>query len=247
MTLGGQMMIILLVIAALVLFSHGRRTKAVLIAAALPIAFALELTWTRSMWLGTFLGGVYLIWFWKRWALLLLPALAAVLWLASPADLRERVKSSFAPHGEVDSNVHKDELRRIGWQMIKAHPWLGIGPEQVSRQIRDYLPPGIELRPTQYYGHLENDYIQYAAERGVPAMLALVAMIGWALIDFARALRRLPRSAEERWVLHAAIAATIGVLVGGFYSWNLNNSYVLAMYLTIVGFGYAAGAAIRRH
>lgn len=120
MTLGGQMMIILLVIAALVLFSHGRRTKTVLIAAALPVALALELTWTRSMWLGTFLGGVYLIWFWKRRAILLLPALAAVLWLASPADLRERVKSSFAPHGEVDSNVHKDELRRIGWQMIKA-------------------------------------------------------------------------------------------------------------------------------
>jgi len=50
--------------------------------------------------------------------------------------------------------------------MIKAHPWLGLGPEQVSRQIPNYLPAGMPgLRPGEYYGHLENDYVQYAAER----------------------------------------------------------------------------------
>ncbi len=71
-------------------------------------------------------------------------------------------------------------------------------------------------------------------------MLALVWMIGWALFDFARVLRRLPADAEERWVLHAAIAVTIGVLVSGFYSWNLNNSEVLALFLAVMGCGYVA-------
>ncbi len=50
---------------------------------------------------------------------------------------------------------------------------------------------------SQYYGHLENDYVQYAAERGVPAMLALLWMIGGAVFDFARALRRLPWDADR--------------------------------------------------
>jgi O-antigen ligase len=93
---------------------------------------------------------------------------------------------------------------------------------------------------SQYYGHLENDYVQYAAERGVPTMLALLWMIGWAILDFAHALRRLPPDAEERWVLHAAIAVIVGVLVSGFYSWNLNNSEVLAMFLAVMGCGYVA-------
>lgn len=92
--------------------------------------------------------------------------------------------------------------------MIKAHPWLGIGPEQVSQQFQNYLP-ATESRPHpgEYYGHLENDYIQYAAERGVPTMLALMWMIGWALRDFELALRRLPAGREERLILHAAVAA----------------------------------------
>ena len=125
--------------------------------------------------------------------------------------------------------------------MIKAHPWLGVGPEQVWRQYQNYIRPDMP-RPqaSQYYGHLENDYVQYAAERGIPTMLALLWMIGWALFDFARALRRLPAEADERWVLHAAVAAIVSVLVSGFYSWNLNNSEVLAMFLVAMGCGYVA-------
>ena len=65
-------------------------------------------------------------------------------------------------------------------------------------------------------------------------------MIGWAIFDFARSLRQLPRDAEERWILHGAIAITIAILVSGFYSWNLNNSEVLAMFLAVLGCGYVA-------
>ena len=65
-------------------------------------------------------------------------------------------------------------------------------------------------------------------------------MIGWAIFDFARALLRLPADAGERWVLHGAIAVIVSVLVSGFYSWNLNNSEVLAMFLAVMGCGYVA-------
>jgi O-antigen ligase len=141
----------------------------------------------------------------------------------------------------MDSDVHKAELREIGWEMIKAHPWLGVGPEQVSRQFQNYLPPGeTSPHPGEYYGHLENNYIQYAAERGVPTMLALMWMIGWALRDFVMAIRRLPPGRQEGWILHAGVATIIAVLVSGWGSWNLNNSAVLAMFLTVLGSGYFA-------
>ncbi len=242
MTLSGELMMVLLVIAAAVFFARDRRGMVWLAAAAVPVAAALELTWTRSMWLGALCGGVYLIWFWKKWALAALPVLVAALLIANPFDIRERAVSAVFPHeGQTDSNSHRAELRRIGWEMIKAHPWLGVGPEQVSRQYRDYIRPDMP-RPSasEYYGHLENDYVQYAAERGVPTLLALLWTIGWALFDFALALRRLASDAEERWVLHAAIAVIASVLVSGFFSWNLNNSEVLAMFLAMMGCGYVA-------
>jgi O-antigen ligase len=242
MTLSGELMMTLLVLGAIAFFAGDRRGVAWLVVAAFPVAAALGLAWTRSMWLGTLCGSVYLIWVWKKWALAALPVLIAALLIANPADLRERAVSALAPHeGQTDSNSHRAELRRIGWEMIKAHPWLGVGPEQVSRQYQDYIRPDMARpRASEYYGHLENDFLQYAAERGVPTLGALLWMIGWALFDFARALRRLPSNAEERWVLEAAIAVIVSVLVSGWYSWNLNNSEVLAMFLAVVGCGYAA-------
>ncbi len=242
MTLSAELMMALLVIGALVFFARDRSWSPWLIVAALPVSAALGLTWTRSMWLGTLCGGVYLIWFWKKWALAAVPVAIAGLLIANPLDIRERAMSALSPHeGTTDSNGHRAELRRIGWEMIKAHPWAGVGPEQVWRQYQNYIRPDMpKPQASQYYGHLENDYVQYAAERGVPTALALLWMIGWAIFDFARALRRLPADAEERWVLHAAIAAIMSVLVSGFYSWNLNNSEVLAMFLAVMGCGYVA-------
>jgi putative inorganic carbon (hco3(-)) transporter len=242
MTLGGELMIALLLIGALVFFAKERAWTGCLIAAGIPVAAALTATWTRSMWLGALCGGAYLIWYWKPWTLVILPVLIALMLLANPFSLRERALSAVSPHpGQTDSNAHRAELRRIGWEMIKAHPWLGVGPEQVSRQYRDYIRPDMPSpRATEYYGHLENDYLQYAAERGVPTALALLGMIGWALSDFLRALGRLPPNAAQRWALHAAVAVTIAVLVSGFYSWNLNNSEVLAMFLAVMGCGYVA-------
>jgi len=129
--------------------------------------------------------------------------------------------------------------------MIQAHPWFGLGPEQVGPHVMQYVPSDVKLPlPEGYYGHLHNIYIHYAAERGIPTMLALLWMLGQALYDFIRALRRLPAGAEARWVLHGAIAVTIAVMLSGFYELNLGDSEVLAMFLAVIGIGYVAVGSV---
>src|ERR1043166_44368 len=241
MTFSGEMMMTLLVIAAIVFFSMDRRWTGALIGAGALVSVALAASFTRGMWLGTAGGAVYLIWFWRRWLVLALPAVVGLLLLANPFEVRDRVVSAFRPHGEVDSNEHRVVTRLVGWEMIKAHPWLGVGPEQVGPQFNQYIPDNVGLPlPIGYYGHLHNIYVHYAAERGVPTMLVLMWVLGRALFDFLRALRRLPAAAEERWVLHAAVAVTIAVLIGGFYELNLGDSEVLSMFLAVAGCGYVA-------
>ncbi len=114
--------------------------------------------------------------------------------------------SAFSPHGSVDSNAHRAELRAIGWKMIRRTHGSASAPNRCRVKSRTIFRPARLRSRAEYYGHLENNYIQYAAERGIPTMLALMWMIAWALRDFARALRRLPAGAEQRWVLHAAVA-----------------------------------------
>ncbi len=247
MTFSGQMMMALLVIGAVIFFSTDRRWIGWLTGAGALIGAGLLVAETRSIWGATAAGGSYLIWFWRRWVVIAAPVLAAILLLVNPFGIGERVWSVFHPNGDMDSNAHRAMCRAIGYRMIQAHPWLGVGPEQVGPQHLQYLPAGTRLPlPTGYYGHLHNIYVHYAAERGVPAMLALMWMLGRALFDFVRALRRSHAGDEYRWVLHGAIAVLVAILIAGLYEVNLGDSEVLAMFMAVLGFGYVAVAEAGR-
>jgi O-antigen ligase len=241
MTFSGQMMMALVLLCALILFSKDARGKWPLAAAGVLIAAALFIAETRSMWGGAVAGVVYLLWFSRRWLIVSIPVIAAILYLTNPFSARERIVSIVRPHGDTDSNQQRAVLRRIGIGMIRAHPLLGVGPEQVGKQYEQYIPPDVPRPlPTGYYGHLHNIYFHYAAERGLPALAALLWFLGRALYDFARTLRGLPPSAESRWILQGAIAVILAMMVGGYEEVNLGDSEVLALFLGVVGLGYAA-------
>jgi O-antigen ligase len=248
MTIAGQQMIVLMMLAALLFFSPARKRWLVwLIAALATITASLLIGMTRSVWLATALGGVYLLWQWKPWTVLAVPFLLGVAVAMGPDFVRTRVSSAIRPQQEVDSNEHRVICRRTGWEMIKAHPWFGIGPEIVNIRFEDYVPPDIpKPLPTGWYGHLHNIYLQYAAERGIPTMLVLMWLIGKIVWDFACALRRAPAGvSDHKFVLHGAIAAIAGVLVAGFWEYNLGDSEVLQMFLAVVACGYVAVDTLR--
>jgi putative inorganic carbon (HCO3(-)) transporter len=243
MTFSGVLMIALMSAGAWLLFARGRRGMVWWMAAcAALIALGLLLSWTRSAWLGAAVGGVWLLWSRRRALVALLPLAAAVVLAASPG-IRGRVFDVFHPrYNMLNVGEHRFTLLVAGWEMIKAHPWVGVGPEQVGPQFLSYLPPEVP-RPISrewYYGHLHNIYVHFAAERGLPALLALLALLGKALFDFTRGLRRLPRDAEARWVLHAAVASILAVMTAGLFEVNLGDSEVLAMFLSTMACGYVA-------
>lgn len=242
MTFSGQMMMALMLAGALVLISRERKWKLPLIAGAAIIASGLLAAETRSMWGGAVAGAIYLLWSsGRRWLIIALPVIAAILYLVNPFSLRERMISIEHPHGDLDSNEHRAVLRIIGGEMIRAHPLVGVGPEQVGRQYERYIPASVPRPlPTGFYGHLHNVYFQYAAERGLPALAALLWFLLGAIFSFARALRRAPPDSEIRWILHGSIAVIIAVMAGGYFEVNLGDSEVLGMFLAVVGCGYAA-------
>jgi putative inorganic carbon (hco3(-)) transporter len=127
--------------------------------------------------------------------------------------------------------------------MIKAHPWFGLGPEEVRLRFKEYLAPDApNPLPTGWYGHLHNVYLHYAAERGIPALVVLLWLLGKIVRDFYLALRRLPRdgAGEGRFVLEGALAAVLGILISGFFELNLGDSEILTMFLVVVACGYLA-------
>jgi putative inorganic carbon (HCO3(-)) transporter len=247
MTFGGEEMIVLLFLLALLFFSIERRWKAAGWFCAAVLSLSLVLGFTRSIFLLGFpVGLLYLLWFWHKWMVAAVPVLAVIAFLVAPPALKERVTSIMQPHGQTDSNLHRSITRRTGLEMIRAHPLLGLGPEVMKdpAQFDRYVPADIARPlPTGWYGHLHNIYIQYAAERGIPTMLAMMWLIGKVLWDFASALRGKPSSTEARFVLHGAIAVILAILAEGLLEYNLGDSEVLTLFLAMIAFGYVAKEA----
>ncbi len=245
MTFSGQELFVLLFALALVLFAPGlKRWLWLCVPCVAVVGLALILSETRSVWIGTIAAGVYLLWEWDRRSVVALPALLGLLFLVAPGAVQQRVLSLVHPETETDSNDHRVIVWRTGWEMIKAHPIVGVGPEEVKKDavFYTYLPKDIRLPlPDGYYGHLHNIYIHFGAECGVPATLFLVAAFALGLADFRRGLRTLPPGrSDRRFLLHAAVACIIATMAVGIFEKNIGDTEVLTMFLTTMCLGYVA-------
>ena len=245
MTFSGQLMIALLFGAAYLCWGKPRPRERWLLLAGLPIiALALLLAFTRGIWIATALGVVYLAWYWKRWTIALIPLAALIAFLAGPAGLRERMTSILKPRGEMDSNLHRVYTFRVGVEMIRAHPLLGLGPERVGPHVQEYIPKDLPQRlPEGYYGHLHNIYIHLSAERGIPAMLGLLWFLLATQWDWLKRLHRGAGGAE--WLLRAGVATMFGILITGLFEYNLGDSEILGMTAAFIGAVCAASAQVQ--
>lgn len=229
MNFGGQQMLVFLALLAFLLLAPraGKIGWGVITITAVSIV----LNFTRGVWLGCFAGALYLVARWKpRW-LLAVPALLLAGYLAAPDLVRERVALAFHPSRDPALSI-RFEMWQAGGRMIRAHPFLGVGPNNIEGVYDLYLPPGKSPEPG-YHGHLHNDFIQFAAERGLPCLAAWVWLMG-ALAGHAWRIR--PRLAEgaHAWVADAALAAWLAFMVEGCFEYNFGTSPVLMVFLFLV-------------
>jgi putative inorganic carbon (HCO3(-)) transporter len=138
------------------------------------------------------------------------------------------MESIVQPHGQVDSNDHRVVTRAVGWSMIAAHPWLGLGPEGPGKRFKEYLPQEWRVKPLPegYYGHLHNLYLQYGAERGLPALFCFLMFVGVNIRSWLR---------HPTTIRYFALASMAGLAASGLFEHNLGDSEVLTLFLALFG------------
>jgi O-antigen ligase len=89
--------------------------------------------------------------------------------------------------------------------MVQAHPLFGVGPERIHDEFPNYNTG----KPVDYYGHLHNNFLQIAAERGLLSLAAFV----WFLVELYRSLLVRLRDSEDdtHWAILGSIARTHGI------------------------------------
>lgn len=241
-TFSAEQMFALIMLVSFLFFARAARKRIwIWILCAGLMAMAVLLAESRGVWIATAVAVLYLVWFWNRKFVLLVPVCILIAYFVSPPALRERFTSLVRPR-ESDSNSFHLVTWRTGLRMIEAHPFLGLGPEGPHYQFEKYVPPDTPRPlPSGWYGHLHNMYLQYAAERGIPTMLIMMWLLGQIVFDFWRGLDGLPPGrSDRRFLLHGGIAVVLAILTEGFVEYNLGDSEVLTMFLIVVGCGYLA-------
>ena len=128
------------------------------------VATSLVLNFTRGAWLGCVVATLYIVARWKPRTLWVVPVLLVVAYLAAPAMIRRRVSLAFHPTDDPALAIRL-EMWGAGLRMVREHPWVGVGPENIPQVYTQYLPPGTTPM-AGYHDHLHDNLLQLAAERG---------------------------------------------------------------------------------
>lgn len=234
MTYSGLLMVVIGVAIARVIFGNSDRTWAALVLPALGVAVAL--TFTRGAAVGA-CAAVALLFALKDFRLFaILPIVAAIFIAVAPGQIAKRYASMF---NMSDPTVRdRYTMLRIGERMIRARPLTGVGPNMVQRTYVDYKGSDSLVGPdgvTHINPHLHNDFLQIAAERGLPAF----AIWLWFVVALVRDLWK-RFNAGQRELAATAMATVVALLTAGLFEYNFGDSEVLMLFLTLVTLPAAA-------
>jgi len=194
---------------------------------------ALALTLTRSAWIGLVAASCFILLLYKPKALVIIPVLIGLFFLVGPKNMKQRALSIFSLRGF--SNAERVEYVKAGLKIIGENPLHGTGPDTVDK-IFQYPQYGLS-EDAKRNVHLHNNIIQIAAERGLPALAAWLAFLGWALVSLAKLYRR--GAPELRALAVASMSVMIALFVGGMFEYNFGDSEIACLFYFLLALPFA--------
>ena len=201
----------------------------------LPLA-AVLLTYTRGAYVGIVVA-LFLYAAVRRPRILLWVApLLVVVYLAAPAGIRDRIRSTT----DLSDTTNRDRIAmaRAGGRMVLDFPVFGLGPEMVKRYYPLYRDPDA---PRWSVPHLHDNVIQIAAANGVFAAAAYLALVALVLARAAALARR--GDGPDRAPLWAgALLAGVALTVAGFFEYNFGDTEVEMATLLVFAVPFSGAA-----
>jgi O-antigen ligase len=186
---------------------------------------AITLSLTRMVWLSCLLLlGIEMLWRRSKWLWAALPALLLSLYVLAPSAVRLLIAQSI--DSTYYSNSERLQMLRVGWQMVRDHPLVGVGPGRIDKLYTSYLTPQ-DPRPA-YHGHLHNNVAQIAAQFGIPVTLAAFVFVGVLFRDLLKA-RKLASTRDDRFIAETAILALTGFVFAGLFEYTYGHSLALIL------------------
>jgi putative inorganic carbon (HCO3(-)) transporter len=263
MTYSGLLMLVLMMLTAYII-GAGLRGRKWTIPVIVLVILALILTLTRNSWVGAIAGVVVLSLLWRPKAIFALLAAVLFLYIVSPGMVKHRVQSI------VDTTDPRFHVFPTALHLIQSNPWFGVGPKLVKveapkyRELKDFpdwlkRAVGVLSDPSRYqeeekqypawlYQHMHNNFLQIAAESGIPGMIIWIwfmCRLAWDALSCHRFAKspEFPgdeNSRKEALIASsAALASWTALIVAGMLEYNFGDSEILTLFLFIMSAPYA--------
>src|SRR5258707_4848036 len=236
-----------LTIGLFVALPRKRGRNGVLLALAIAgMGVALLLSVTRASWLSLLVSATLITALSvSRKKLIVIVACALPLILVGLFLLQQKRPVGFFNQKD-DSIVWRERVWHDGFHLLISNPRhlvVGVGMDSIKAHWREW---GLFDNGRMPMGHMHSDYLQIALERGVPALIVWLILIG----TYARMLWRLRRRVPpENWIERGMVLGALGGLVGfmcsGVVHYNWGDSEVVMIFYLIMGLSLVAERLIR--
>lgn len=240
MTFANVLTLIHMMAFAQLLFNDHDRHRLWYISALIMLTAAILMTHTRGTWLGLVAGvAVVLGCHSAKRLLLFLPLIIVVAFLLVPHAVKDRIRSI------LDGQDVTIQMRlckwRIGANIIRSYPLTGVGMNGIKTVYLDYKAPADPVAcGDRRLGHLDNNLVQVAVERGLIGVACWLWIWGsyvrrWWLMYEGIA----PQNGQTKALLVGSLASVTGFHVAGLFEYTFGDSEVIMLvyFLMALPFG----------
>ncbi|HIB42806.1 MAG TPA: hypothetical protein EYO37_02325, partial [Nitrospina sp.] len=232
MTFAGLLMLAGVIALAKILFQKPTHKWLLGSIGIITLSFLLNLS--RHAWFGFLIALIFLVFFWRKKILLLIPIMLLVIYVASPLSVQQRAKSTLS--GEDVTFQMRTALWKGGWEIFKDYPLTGCGfrcVDLVNSQYPD--PTGYIAR----FRGMHNNLIQVAVDTGILGVTAWLGIWFYFFRFLYHKAITLEKNANERWVILGSAAAMLAFLAAGFFETNFYDSEVAMLLYFIMALPFS--------
>jgi len=210
-------------------------TGVLLLLAVAGLVFALAATVTRASWIGFAVSVVTMLLLTSsRRTLLIVGACAIPLVLASVVLLQQKRGISFIDKAD-QSTSWRQTVWEEGFALLISKPRhlvVGVGVDSIKGHWREW---GLFDNGRQPIGHMHSNLLQIALERGVPALIVWLMLLGIYVRMLWRMARREAIEDFPRGLAIGALGGAIGFFTSGLVHYNWGDSEVVTVFYFIMG------------
>jgi O-antigen ligase len=206
------------------------------------LLFALALTVTRASWIGFVLSAVLMLALSVSRRTLVIATVCAIPLVFGGVILLHQKRNVGFFDAKDQSTSWRELVWRESFHLLVSNPrhlLVGVGMDSIKGHWREW---GLFDNGRQPIGHLHSNILQFAVERGIPALIVWLLLLG----VYARMLLKLIRDPNGGGLALGALGGLAGFFASGLVHYNWGDSEVVTIVYFIMGLTLVVANATRR-